>query len=158
MEQPADQPTAESTHRRETLRYITLPMLGGGVVMLIPVILVLLIRERLPVSLIADWMLAVCVLCPLALCLFPVTIAMMVMAFGMNKVHDGLARPLRRAGVFSKSIVDRAARLTDSINRRSISLSTVLAPLNTLWGIFDRPQEKPELTGDSSHDHHQTGR
>ena len=87
-------PASEDTHRRETIRYILLPMVGLSVLVLAGAVISLLLPGRLQVSLIADWLLTILFLCPLALCLFPVCILMVAAIVGMNKAHSAIANPM----------------------------------------------------------------
>jgi hypothetical protein len=107
--------TPTRVHRKETWLHIILPVAGGGAITVGLVILTLLLPLHAQVSLVANLLLLL-VLCPLATCLFPLYIVMMVIAFGMNRVHDGAARPLRRVGDLSRDLADRTISLSESIN------------------------------------------
>lgn len=131
-------------HRSETWLHILLPVSLGGLLIIILVILVLLLPLRAQVALVADLMCSVLVLCPLALCLLPVYLMMMVMAFGMNKVHDKTAAPLHRLETRIRIMGERTIKAADTWSRRSIALTTKFALLNRVWDVFDRPQKKEE--------------
>src|SRR5262249_33995513 len=97
---------SKTKHNRETLLSIILPMLGVGAVVLVGLIIVLLLPERLQVSLIADWLLSVLFLCPVVLCLFPLCIGLIAAIVGMNKAHDAMAKPLQRVQTLSALLRD----------------------------------------------------
>jgi len=132
-------PASEVTHRRETIRGIVLPMLGVGTLILVGVIVVLLLPGRLQVSLIADWLLTILFLCPIALCLFPICILMVLAVVGMNRANQAAVNPLRRLENLSANLKDRAAQATDTINRQTINVSTRWAFIDRWLGIFDPP-------------------
>jgi len=108
-----------------------------------------LLPLRAQVSLIAD-LLSLLVLCPLATCLFPIYVLMMVVAFGMNRVHDGAARPLRRMSDLSRGLADRTISLSEAASQVSIRLIASVAALDKLWDVFDRPKDVDEERHDTT--------
>jgi hypothetical protein len=120
-------------HRRETWLHILLPFLGGILLVAVLLIMALLLPQRAQVSLVADWMLTIFVLCPLALCLLPIYLLMMVAAFGMNKVHDKAASPLKRLEILSRTLAEKTISASESLSRASISLGTRFAFLDHIW-------------------------
>lgn len=130
---------AEKTHRRETRLQIILPFVAGVVLVLVGGIIALLLPKRLQVSLIADLMLTVLVLCPAALCLFAVAIGFVAAAAGAGKLHGSLGSALSRVEGLSARVLEQSGRVTDVINRQTIGLSARFAFLDKLLGVFDRP-------------------
>lgn len=130
---------AEQVHRHETIRYIVLPFIGVGVVLIAGVLLVLLLPGRLQVALIADWLLTILVLCPLVICLFPICILMVAAVVGMNKAHDALANPLRRLENLSETVTYQVSKTTDAINRQTVNASARWAFVDHLLSFFDPP-------------------
>ena len=121
-------------HRRETWLFILLPFLGGTLLVLALFTLALLLPLRSQVSLVADWMVTVFILCPMAICLLPIYVLMMVAAFGMNKVHDKAASPLKRLEILSRTLMEKTITASESLSRASISLGTRFAFLDHIWG------------------------
>jgi lysylphosphatidylglycerol synthetase-like protein (DUF2156 family) len=139
----AQQPESRIRYRREVRRHIWIPFAAGvgalalaaGVVMLFPP------SNRLGVSLVADWLVTVILLCPLVICTFPLTVGLLALVFQMNRLHARAAQPLRRAETWSRSAADRTAQITEMINQRALNI-----------GVFDRP-----TTEDKHHEQQQPG-
>ncbi len=136
---PNRQNIAERAHRRETRLYIILPLVIGIVLVLAGGVIVMLLPQRLQVSIIADLMLVVLMLCPSVLCLFLVVVALVAAAAGMNKVHVGASKTLGRAEGLTARVLDNTNRATETINQKTINFSVKLAFLEKLLGVFDRP-------------------
>jgi hypothetical protein len=132
---------SQREHRRETLRFIILPFAGGVVLLLAGLTLVLLLPQRAQVSIIADWMSTVLILCPLTLCLFPLTAGLWIAVAGMNRLHAAAAKPLYRAEDLSRTLVERTAQTATIVNQQTINTSTRLAFINRLLSVFDPPSD-----------------
>ncbi len=145
---PAETTQAEHQHRRETRRQIWLPLgIGLGVLALAAGVMMSPLfppANRAGISLVADWTLSVLVLCPTALCLFPLAAGLLIAAFGMNIAHDAAARPLRRGVRFSETLAVQAQQSADRVSRAAIGLSAHLAYGERLLSVFDRPPSDPE--------------
>jgi hypothetical protein len=137
-------PASAMAHRRETFRYIVLPIIGVGALILVGIIIVLLLPGRLQVSIIADWLLMILFLCPMMLCLFPICILMVAAVAGMNKAHTAAANPLRRLERLSESLKERTVQATDNINHQTINVSTRWAFLERWLKVFDPPSEQSD--------------
>jgi hypothetical protein len=131
---------SEDVHRRETIRYILLPMAGLVILILVGATISLLLPGRLQVSLIADWLLTILFLCPLALCLFPICILMVAAIVGMNKAHTSITNPLRRLESLSQTIKDRVSKTADTVNHKTVDVSAKWAFFDRLLSVFDPPQ------------------
>lgn len=136
-------PASEDTHRRETIRYILLPMAGVVALVIIGAVISLLLPGRLQVSLLADWLLTILFLCPLALCLFPICILLVAAIAGMNKAHTAIANPLRRLEVLSGTIKERVSKTADTINHKTVDASAKWAFVDRLLAVFDPPKSPP---------------
>ncbi len=136
---PDRQILAERAHRRETRLHIILPLAGGLVLILASLVAVLLLPKRLQVSLVADWLLLICFLCPTALCLFPVAIGMVVAAAGLGAAHQKTAGGLARVERLTARALERTQGATEKVNQTTINLSVKLAFFDKLLGAFDRP-------------------
>lgn len=134
----------EEVHRRETLRYIVLPMIGMVLLVLIGGMISLLLPQRLQVSIIADWLLTVMFLCPLVLCLFPICILMVGAVVGLNKAHDATAKPLRRIESFSAALNERVSKTADTVNQKTVDVSAKWAYVDRLLSVFDPPKSPPD--------------
>ena len=127
-------------HRRETRRQIILPMLAGVLLLAIMVSSALLLPDDLQLSLVADLLLTILVLCPTALCLLPVVLLFVVMVVGMNRAHGELAGVLERAEGLSRAATDKTAQVMDSVNQTVANTGARIAPLDKMVDVFDPPQ------------------
>ena len=130
---------AEMASQRDTLRFIVLPMMGLGLLVLGGAVITLLLPEQLQVSLIADWLFSVLFLCPLVLCTFPIFILLVVAVVGLNRVYDNATHPLRRLETLSLSLKDQSEGAMDAVSRFVIEASVRFAFIERLLGIFDPP-------------------
>jgi|FLYN01.1.fsa_nt_gi lysylphosphatidylglycerol synthetase-like protein (DUF2156 family) len=134
---------AQAQHRRETLLWIILPVAGAGLVILavLGVTLLVLLPRRAQVSILADWLLTVLVLCPVLLCLFPVCVLLVTAVFGMNRLHGKTERLMGKAGAMSETLVERTLDATETISKKSIDFNVKLAHLEPLWRMFDEDED-----------------
>jgi hypothetical protein len=125
--------------RKEQRRQIWLPFAGGGLVLLILVVVAALMPG---VSVIANVMLTILLLCPAVICLLPIYFLLVFAVFGLNAVYDGAAKPLHRLEKLTATIAAQTSRISDKLARQSINLNTRLAPFShTLEHAFDERKE-----------------
>lgn len=129
-------------HQRDTLRWIILPMLLIGLLILGGTAVALALPSRFQVSIIADWMLLTLILCPSVICLFAVCIVMFVAIAGMNRLHHMAARPLYQIHDWSDRITERANEFSTMVNRRALGLGARFAFIAEWMRIFEPPSEK----------------
>lgn len=144
----ASKSDSRRNHRRDTRRWIMLPMLLIGLPVLIGTGIVLALPSRFQVSIIADWMVSILILCPSVICLFVVCMLLIIAIAGMNKLHRMAARPLYRVHDWSEQIVEKAANLGQQINRRAVGIGSRFAFVNEWMRFFD--PEKPAKNGPDS--------
>jgi hypothetical protein len=134
-----DRPDSQKTHRRAVRREILLPF-AGGVLLVIVLVVIAAAEGAIPTSGVANTMLTLLMLCPLALCFLPVYLLLMLAIVGMNRAHDGISRPLRQLEALTLTLRDRTYSLSDRAARVSINLNSRFAPLDKLlFSRFDRP-------------------
>ncbi len=132
---------SQKLHRSAVRRTILLPF-AGGIVLIILLMVVAGAAGATPVSGIANTMLTVLMLCPLAVCVLPVYLLLVLAVFGMNRVHEGVARPLRALEAQSLALRQRTYSIADRAARASINLNARFAPLDkVLFSAFDRPAQ-----------------
>lgn len=146
------QHTSTARHRRETRLGIYLP-LGLFTLALAGVILLVIAAFAAPdkrwgISLIADMLLTVLVLCPSVLCLGVIAMGFAVAAFKVGVLHGTLAKPLRRAQDATKTASKQLEGTTNAINERTIGVSARMVFLSKLLNTFDPPADEAE---DESH-------
>ncbi|MBC8170513.1 MAG: hypothetical protein H7X77_02535 [Anaerolineae bacterium] len=122
-----------------TRHRILLAMVGGGVFILI-LIGITLTQPSRGISVISNVMLTCLCLLPMVICLLPIYLLLVVAIYGMNRVHGSVETQLHRAQDASVSLIERSNGITDSLNRSSINFSALLAHLDPLFNIFDRPK------------------
>jgi hypothetical protein len=134
---------SQTLHRRETLIYILLPVAGGGLLLLgaLAVTLFGVLPRRPQVSVLADWLLTVLVLCPAVLCLLPVCILLMTLVFSLNRLHGTTEGLMGKAEDMSASLAERTVAATETVSKKSIGLTAKLALFDPLWRVFDRKED-----------------
>jgi hypothetical protein len=131
-------------HRRQVRGQIVLPFLGG-LLLIVGLVVVMVLLGRTPTSAVANTLLTILILCPLALCLLPLYLVLALAVAGMSSAHSGIGRPLRRLENLSLTVRDRTYSITDRVARTSINLNARFAPLDKLiFSKFDRPAQKEE--------------
>ena len=101
----------------------------------------MLLRQPAQVSIVADWMTMFMVLCPVALCLFPLAVGLITSALYMNQVHRKSERLMGKAEAMSQSLSERAINVSENISKKSISLNARMAFFDPLWRVFDRKED-----------------
>lgn len=143
-------PSSAALHRRETRLYIYLPAVLLFVVLLIAAGLVAITlsppEKRWGLSLIADLMLTVLVLCPSVICLGAVAVGMAVLAVKIGVAHETLEKPLRRAQRITDTVAERSESTADAVNHRAVMFSARMAFFSKLLSVFDRPEDEPKDT------------
>jgi len=139
-----DRLESQKLHRRAVRLEILLPF-GGGLALIIVLVIIAAIAGKTPTSGVANTLLTVLILCPMALCLLPVYLVLLVAVVGMNRVYDLIAKPLRQLQDLSLQLRDRTYSLADRAARTSINLNARFAPLDKLiFSMFDRPKSNEE--------------
>ncbi|MGQ9887201.1 MAG: hypothetical protein ACUVSX_01810 [Aggregatilineales bacterium] len=133
-------PDSKAQHLRETRRQILLPLLAGTLLIVVLVGVVLILPRRAQVSIISDFLLTLFVLCPAAVCLLPVTIGLLVAAFGAGRLHDSAAPPLRSLQARTAAMSDRTAALADAVNRRVVAYGGRLGAALRAFDAFEHKQ------------------
>ncbi len=134
-----DRSESQKLHRRAVRREIVLPF-AGGLLLIIALVVIAASQGATPTNGVANTMLTLLVLCPLALCLLPVYLLLVLAVMGMNRAHDGIAAPLLRLEKLTLALRDRTYSLSDRAARTTINLNARFAPLDKLlFSLFDRP-------------------
>ena len=135
---------SEHIHRRAVRREIILPV-AGGMLLIIVLMVIAVIAGETPTSGIANTMLTLLILCPLAICMLPIYILLVLAVAGMNRAHNGIARPLRALEAQSLALRKRTYSIADRAARASINLNARFAPLDRLiFSAFDRPAQQED--------------
>lgn len=77
------------------------------------------------------------VLCPAALCLFPLAIATLVLVVLMRRWQRGTVSPLRRLERWAAALESNADRWLGSIDERILKWAVAFAPIRQLLRSFD---------------------
>jgi len=139
-----DRLESQKLHRRAVRLEILLPFVGG-LLLIIVLVVIAAVAGKTPTSGVANTMLTVLILCPMALCLLPIYLLLVVAVFGMSRVYNLIAKPLRQLQELSLKLRDRTYSLSDQAARTSINLNARFAPLDKLiFSVFDRPKPNEE--------------
>jgi hypothetical protein len=143
----------ETRHRQQTRWQIILP---AAAALLVIVICVGFVASRafLPtladsnrVSLLADWMMMVFMLCPAVICLFPLALLAVVAIFGMNKAHGAVMGLLIKIENSSRLLETKTTAVTNQVNQRTIAVSSRFGLIYKMLGVFERPDSSENDKG-----------
>ncbi|MCS6834452.1 MAG: hypothetical protein NZ750_00345 [Anaerolineae bacterium] len=138
---------AQRLHRHDSRWRITLPLALAFLLVFVLFGLVAFPSEsvwRLRASAISDFLVSVLILCPLILCLFPVYLLVVALAWWATRLHQGAQPPLERLQTRLDQAGAQLQRAAESLSHKTIDWSAKLAPLLSLLSIFDRPNHVPQ--------------
>lgn len=138
--QTQPKPASAASHARQTRRQIVLPVLAGAVLIALLVGVVLWLPQRLQVGIVSDFMLTVFMLCPAVICLLPLTILLLVAAFGAGRLHDRAAPPLRGLQARSGKLAGLADSAAATVNQRTVVYGARLGAALRVLDIFEDPR------------------
>jgi hypothetical protein len=128
--------------RREQRLQIWLPF-AIGVVLLIGMVIVAALTPR--VSVVANCVMTVLLLCPAIICLLPIYYLMVFAVYGMHGVYNRATIPLRSLGTLSARILNRTTNISDTVARQTINVSSRIAPVTHLMEhAFDERKDDHE--------------
>ncbi len=131
-------------HRRAVRREIVLPFIGG-LILIVVLVLIAAIAGQTTTAGVSTTLLTVLILIPMAICLFPVYIVLVLAIYGMSRAHDGIAKPLRQLENLSLQLRERTASVSERAAQMTISVNARLAPLDKLvFSLFDRHEDDDE--------------
>lgn len=129
--------------RRSIWRWLIL----AALIVFAGLVISLVLQRAAQVSLIADFMLIVMVLCPMVLCFAPLAIGLWVAVFAMTRLDGALSRQLDRLEGATQSLSDRTAKAGDALSRQSIGLTARFAILDRFFNAPDSAEpSSSELT------------
>ena len=130
---------SQKLHRRAVRREILLPFVAG-LILIIVLVVIAAVAGKTPASGVANTMLTVLILFPMALCLLPIYLLLVVAVVGMDRAYEAVAKPLRQLQDLSLKLRDRTYSLSDRAARTSINFNSRFALLDKLiFSVFDRP-------------------
>lgn len=137
------QQATRERHRRETRREIWLPAVFGLVVLVVAVLAAAFVSNRYEeLSLISNFVLTLLILCPAALCFFPLALVLVVAAVGMNSVHSWSEVKLDSVNRMAYGFNRRVDGLMTRLGRAGVDIGAATAPLEQkVFSAFDRPSE-----------------
>jgi hypothetical protein len=150
-EQPV-RPSGQQIHQRETLLQIILPF--SAVLLLIVGIFLLVALQNQPIwriraQAIADFMVSMLCLLPLVLCMFPVYALVLLAIFGMNVMHRGTERPLRKLELRASSALVWIETRSNFIREKTVSYSEQIKPIMNTMSVFE--QDDPQTGKEDTH-------
>jgi hypothetical protein len=104
-------------------------------------------------SVIANFLLTLLILCPAALCLFPVYLIMVAVVVNVGRLERGTVKAFARVNTVSTKTLHGTQRAAERWATRSIRFNVFFAPLDkALFSIFDRPTGAPRPDSVSTKD------
>jgi len=135
---------SEKMHRSDVRWKIALPFLGG-LALMIGLVVIAALEGSAPTSAVASTLLTVLLLCPLAICLFPIYVLLALAAISMGRAHDLTSQPLRRIEALSLSLRERTLAVTERAAHATLNLNARFALLDRLiFSAFDRPADQED--------------
>jgi len=92
-------------------------------------LIVFMLPHTKQVSLVADFTMTALMLCPLVICLLPISIGLATAAVMSGRLHKGAAKPLRRVEALSVEMSNRTVNIGERLSKLSIRFNTAFAPL-----------------------------
>lgn len=129
----------KARHERDTRLEVWLPWGAGAAVLVIAVIVTAVFATRSERSVMADFLLMVLMLCPMALCAFPLMLGLIIAAVGLGRVHDWTQVKLGGLVALSEQTNDRIDRLSARLGRAGVTFGTNVAPAEYLIGRVFEP-------------------
>lgn len=134
----------ERIHRREVRRMLMLPFFGA---LLLLIVLVIIAAQTVRPGVIADILLTLLILCPLAICLLPLYLGAFLLMGGVGRLHNGLVSPFKRLRGLTAAARERAEDGMDRAACASIGFNVRFAWLDRLvFSIFDGPTPPTSMT------------
>ena len=128
--------------RRRLWFSLRLPVLALLAVVVPIVGTVLSLRSPVQVAVMADSMLTVLVLCPLALCMFPLVILCLALVSLMGRWHPQSRSPLRRLEAWTAAVEGKVEAVLGNVDTRVLNWAVRLAPLRQLLRTFETPNDE----------------
>jgi len=127
--------------RGMTRREIWLPLFGGiGGLLALTGLVALMGGDRTGV--VSNFLLTAFVLCPAALCLFPLYILMVVAAFGMGRATQGVTKPLQSIERMTVQMTQGAHRISQVASKHAINANVRFTQIEKRVNFFDHPRQK----------------
>ncbi len=133
--------------RRRIWWSVLLPFMVVLVIALAIIGTVLSLRSPVQVSLLSDSMLTVLVLCPLALCMFPLVILSIALVTLLNRWRPQSRSPLRRLEAWTALMEQNVEEWLGNVDERVLNWAVRLAPLRQLLTAFDPPAAESSEEG-----------
>lgn len=129
-------------HRRSVRTGIILPFVGT-LLLLVVLTASALISGR--AATIADMFLTILVLCPLAICLLPVYLVMVILIGLMGQANQSASKGLVRVGSLLDNLEGRVPALAEQAAQVTIRWNSAFAFLDKIaFRLFDPVEPKPE--------------
>ena len=128
-------------HRRESRREIWLPAaIGLGVLVVAALAAAFISTRYAELRLISNFVLTLLILCPAALCAFPLAIGLVIAAAGMNRAHDWSEDKVGAVNRVSYGLNRRIDAVMARLGRAGVDIGAAAAPLEAkVFSAFDRP-------------------
>ena len=125
--------------RRGVWLGVLLPFILVLVIVVAIIGTVLSLRSPVQVAVLSDAMLTALVLCPLAVCMFPLVILSLVLVALLNRWHPKSRSPLRRLEAWTAMMEQNVEGWLGNVDERVLNWAVRLAPFRELLSSFDPP-------------------
>ena len=130
--------------RRRLWLQILLPFAFVLLLMLAGAAAALLLPSPVQVALLADAMLTLLALCPMALVVFALLICALALVAQMRRWQAGARSPLRRLEAATATAHQRVDGWLSGVDSRVLEWAVRLAPLRSLLTMFDAPPQESD--------------
>lgn len=141
---PPERQSYDREHRRETFLYLIVPLMVAVVTVLAALVVVFLLQRQMQVSIIADWMMTVFILCPAVVCGFVMCVLLITLVILMRRAQAAVLRPVRWADEKTQQAAEHAEDVSEIITQQIIKLASKFTFLDRLLSLFDEPTDEVE--------------
>jgi predicted PurR-regulated permease PerM len=138
-----DSKVRQKAIKRAAFRTIWLPFIVGFVFVVVLVVVAATLPDARQTSLLANFLLTILILCPMALCMLPIYLVVVAAIYGMTSANKHAAKPLI---VLERTTAKVAARTHDigvKVAKASITFNVKMTSVDrAVFSIFDRPRRK----------------
>ncbi len=128
-------------HRRETVLYMIVPLAVTVFIVLLGVVIILVLPRQSQVSILADWLMTVMLLCPALICTTAICLGLIVAVVLMSRANRAAARPLQQLNEMSQKVANQTTKAAASVNEVTINAASRFAFLDRILNVFDMPDK-----------------
>jgi hypothetical protein len=138
---------AQALHRRDVFYKVDVPLYLGGLALIALIVLVAMFTNLAPaeMGMVADFMAIFFLLLPMVLCLLPVYVIFMIVAFGAGALNNFTGRQFNRLNRLTYNIAEKTVNVTAAIDKRALDARVKVAGAESLMEhAFDKDNHTVE--------------